>query len=245
MSTANTMDRNNVLTSLRKLLVENADPKTKESGPKFFKEQIKLYGVKTATVSKISKDHLGFLKDWEKDKIFDLCEDLWKSGYMEESFVACNWSYSLYKKYTREDFFVYEKWLGLYVHNWASCDTLCNHTIGTLVEMYPELMEQLIPWTLSEIRWLRRGAAVTLIIPARHGKFLNEIFSIADALLLDKDDLVQKGYGWMLKAASETHQQEVFDYVMKNKSIMPRTALRYAIEKMPPDLKTKAMEKLI
>jgi 3-methyladenine DNA glycosylase AlkD len=54
---------------------------------------------------------------------------------------------------------------------------------------------------------------------------------------------VQKGYGWMLKAASESHQQEVFDYVMKNKFNMPRTALRYAIEKMLKNLMIIAMEK--
>jgi len=84
---------------------------------------------------------------------------------------------------------------------------------------------------------------VTLIIPARHGKFLTDIFKIADALLVDKDDLVQKGYGWMLKAASEAHQKDVFDFVMKNKSNMPRTALRYAIEKMPAEFKRQAMEK--
>jgi 3-methyladenine DNA glycosylase AlkD len=46
---------------------------------------------------------------------------------------------------------------------------------------------------------------------------------------LDKDDLVQKGYGWMLKASSKTHQMEIFDYIMKEKSDIPRTALRYAI----------------
>jgi len=82
-----------------------------------------------------------------------------------------------------------------------------------------------------------------LIIPARKGLFLEDVFEIADILLLDKDDLVQKGYGWMLKAASEAHQKEVFNYVMANKSVMPRTALRYAIEKMPADLKAEAMKK--
>ena len=89
----------------------------------------------------------------------------------------------------------------------------------------------------------RRASAVSLIIPARKGLYLDTIFEIADSLLPDKDDLVQKGYGWMLKAASELHQQEVFDYVMKKKSIMPRTSLRYAIEKMPENLKILAMEK--
>ncbi len=90
---------------------------------------------------------------------------------------------------------------------------------------------------------MRRASAVSLIIPARKGKFMQEIFEIADALLLDEDDLVQKGYGWMLKAASQAHQEQVFNYVIKKKSIMPRTALRYAIEKMPKELKTKAMGK--
>jgi len=47
----------------------------------------------------------------------------------------------------------------------------------------------------------------------------------------------------MLKAASQAHQPEVFEFVMKNKAVMPRTALRYAIEKMPADLRKMAMEK--
>jgi 3-methyladenine DNA glycosylase AlkD len=90
---------------------------------------------------------------------------------------------------------------------------------------------------------MRRASAVTLIIPARKGKFLKDIFEIANTLLSDQDDLVQKGYGWMLKAASRANPKEVFDYVMEKKQVMPRTALRYAIEKMPEELKIQAMEK--
>ena len=70
-----------------------------------------------------------------------------------------------------------------------------------------------------------------------------DIFDIANRLLTDKDDLVQKGYGWMLKEASTKHQMQVFNYIMKNKSKMPRPALRYAIELMPENLKRKAMAK--
>ncbi|MEM5786839.1 MAG: DNA alkylation repair protein, partial [Syntrophobacteraceae bacterium] len=69
-----------------------------------------------------------------------------------------------------------------------------------------------------------------------------DILESAAQLLNDEDDLVRKGYGWMLKAASQAHREEVFDFVMANKKEMPRTALRYAIEKMPPELRTRAMK---
>ncbi len=90
---------------------------------------------------------------------------------------------------------------------------------------------------------MRRAATVSLILPARSGKFLPLVFDLADLMLLDKQDMVQKGYGWLLKEASHQHQQEVFEFVLARRASMPRTALRYAIEKMPPALRARAMEK--
>jgi 3-methyladenine DNA glycosylase AlkD len=232
-----------ILSEIRKELKENLDEKTRESGKRFFKEEIKLYGVKTAIVSKIAREYFNKIKDSEKKEIFALCEELWSSGYTEESFIAGKWAYFLHKRYEPSDFSVYERWVEKYVSNWASCDTLCNHAIGEYVEKYPERVKDLKRWAKSDNRWMRRAAAVTLILPARRGKFLKDVFEIADILLEDKDDLVQKGYGWMLKEASRQHQSKVFDYVMENKKEMPRTALRYAMEKMPSDLRKKAMEK--
>lgn len=234
---------NKIIESIREELQRNADEETRVSGQRFFKEETKTYGVKTATVTRLGKQYFKLIKDREKQDIFDLCEELWQSGYMEESFIACNWSYYIRKQYQPDDFAVFEKWVDQYVTNWASCDTLCNHTVGAFVEMYPEYLSELKRWAKSTNRWMRRASAVTLIIPAKQGKFLSDTFDIADILLLDQDDLVQKGYGWMLKEASRTHQKEVFDYVVKNKKVMPRTALRYAIEKMPPELRKTAMQK--
>lgn len=232
-----------LLNEIRTVLNKSSDPENRESGQRYFKEEVKLYGVKTAEVGKISRQYFKALKGLNKREIFSLCEELWKSGYMEESFIACDWAYNLNKEYEPDDFAVFENWVSLYVNNWASCDTLCNHTVGSFIEMYPKYLSSLKKWAKSENRWMRRASAVSLIIPARRGKFLDEIFSIADTLLLDKDDLVQKGYGWMLKAASQAHQNKVFDYVMSKKIKMPRTALRYAIEKMPAEMKNEAMKK--
>jgi len=232
-----------ILDRIRKELINNADEKTKLSGERFFKESVTMYGVRSATVIRIGKDYFKTITDKNKSHIFSLCEELWKSGVMEESFIACNWSYYVNKNYETADFETFEKWVNNYLDNWASCDTLCNHTIGSFVEMYPEYLSGLKRWAKSTNRWVKRASAVSLIIPARKGKFLDDIFEIADILHSDKDDMVQKGYGWMLKAASQAHQKDVFNYVMNKKATMPRTSLRYAIEKMPAELKARAMAK--
>jgi len=234
---------NPIIENLRSELIRNADEKVKKSGERFFREAVKLYGIKSAVVIKIGKEHYRHLKDKSKTEIFSLCEELWKSGIMEETFIACNWSYYVHKNYELSDFEIFDRWVNNYVGNWASCDTLCNHSVGMLVEMYPPLLSKLKGWARSPKRWVKRASAVSLIVPARKGKFLEEIFEIADILHSDNDDMVQKGYGWMLKAASQAHQDKVFGYVMSKKATMPRTSLRYAIEKMPSELKAKAMAK--
>jgi len=88
---------------------------------------------------------------------------------------------------------------------------LCNHTVGEFIMMYPEFINRLKDFARSGNRWTRRASAVTLIIPARKGMFLEDIVEIAGILLQDNDDLVQKGYGWMLKASSEARCKEIFD----------------------------------
>ncbi|MBN1132807.1 MAG: DNA alkylation repair protein [Bacteroidales bacterium] len=226
---------------IRSELIRNAEEKTRLQGERFFKEEIKIYGLKSAQVTGLAKEFFRKIPEINKTKVFSLCEELLKSGYLEESGIACIWSYNLRREYVPEDFSIFERWVRNYVTNWATCDTLCNHTVGTFIEMYPSFLAELKIWALSQNRWVKRASAVSLIVPARKGKFLEDIFEIADILHSDPDDMVQKGYGWMLKAASQACQKEVFNYVMKRKATMPRTSLRYAIEKMPAELKARAM----
>jgi 3-methyladenine DNA glycosylase AlkD len=234
---------NSIIENIRAELIRSADEKTRIQGEKFFKEDIKIHGLKSAQVEKISKAYYQMLPDKSKTIIFSYCEELWESGFTEEAGIACMWSYNVRKQYLPDDFKIFEKWINKYVTNWAACDTLCNHSVGTLVEMYPSLLSELRIWAKSINRWVKRASAVSLIVPARKGLFLDDIFKIADILHSDPDDMVQKGYGWMLKSASQAYQNEVFEYVMRKKATMPRTSLRYAIEKMPPELKEKAMVK--
>jgi 3-methyladenine DNA glycosylase AlkD len=234
---------NQIIKRIREELKNSTDEQTRKSFQIFFKEKVKYYGVKVGTVGKIANKYWKEIKELDKKDIFRICEELYNSGYSEEAFVVSFWIPKLTDRFGPEDLTVFKGWIEKYIDNWAKCDGFCNHSIGNFIERYPESIGEIKSWAKSENRWLKRAAAVSLIIPAKHGKFLTDVFKISDQLLLDEDDMVQKGYGWLLKEASRLHQKEVFDYVMKNKNVMPRTALRYAIELMPKDLKTRAMKK--
>ena len=160
-----------IIETVQQALIENIDKKTRDNAQNFFKEKIMYHGVKVPLVNKISKEFFTSIKELPKNEIFSLCEALWKSGYSEESYIACNWSYYIHTQYQPEDFAVFEKWVNSYVNNWASCDTLCNHTVGTFLEMYPDYISRLKEWARSDNRWTKRAAAVTLIIPARKGMY--------------------------------------------------------------------------
>ena len=228
---------------IRELLIENIDDEAQKSFQRFFKQKVKCYGIKTVTVRKIANQFWKEIKMSEKQDIFDLCEQLFLSDYSEEASIVTFWLPKITDQFEPDDWIVFKNWIEKYVNDWAKCDGFCNHTMGNFLVKYPVFIEELKEWTQSENRWMKRAAAVSLIVPAKKGQFLKDIFEISDLLLLDEDDLVQKGYGWLLKVASHLHQKKVFDYVMKNKENMPRTALRYAIEKMTQSLRKEAMKR--
>ncbi|WP_292518291.1 DNA alkylation repair protein [Methanoculleus sp.] len=232
-----------VVEAIRWEFAAHADPEICKKSQRFFKEEVRCYGMKTATAVAIAKKYWKEVKSREKKEIFVLCEELYSSGMMEEAFVVSEWASRLAARYEPEDIAVFRHWIETYITNWATCDGLCNHAVGDLVVRFPEQIEELKRWTQSENRWMRRAAAVSLVVPARRGEFLDEALKIADLLLTDTDDMVQKGYGWLLKEASRKHTDEVFSYVTAKKQKIPRTALRYAIERMPKDLKVEAMKK--
>ncbi|MCA1916881.1 DNA alkylation repair protein [Methanospirillum hungatei] len=232
-----------IISTIREELKGVIDEKTLSSYQRFFKEKVNAYGCKTAEVSKIAKKHWKKVSTRSKPEIFSLCEELYQSGYIEEAFIVSSWVPHLRDQFEPEDIHTFRYWVEHYITNWATCDSFCNHSMGDFIEKYPEFIHELKNWTKSDNRWMRRAAAVSLIIPAKRGRYLNDVLEIADALLTDEDDMVRKGYGWLLKEASREHEDAIFEYVQAHKREMPRTSLRYAIERMPKERRAQAMKK--
>ncbi|MCX6811341.1 MAG: DNA alkylation repair protein [Candidatus Berkelbacteria bacterium] len=233
-----------LIQEIRKELKKNIDLKFKKGEIKFFKERILVYGVRSNIVRKIALKYFPDIKILEKKDFLALGEKMLKSDYHEEAEIVFIWTEKLVTNFKQSDFKIFEKWLKKYVNNWGKVDTFCAHTINYFVQNYPIVIPKIKKWAGSKNRWVRRAAAVSFISGSRdfpQKKHLPHIFWIAKKLMGDKDDLVQKGYGWMLKRAAENYKNEVFNFVLKYKKEMPRTALRYAIEKMPKKLKDNIM----
>ncbi len=241
------IDKFNFVKNIQKELKENIDIDYRNNFFNFFKayerEKLKFYGVRSQDVKNTTKKYFNEIKELSKKEIFDICEDLLQLRNSEEKTIAFDFALRLKNKYEKSDFKIFENWIEKYVSNWGSCDDLCTHALGEFIYRFPEFLSQTRKWARSRNKWFRRASAVVLIFSLRRGKYLQEAFDRAKILLKDDEDLAQKGYGWMLKEASKTHQKEIFDFVMKNKKLMPRTALRYAIEKMPEKMKKEAMKK--
>jgi 3-methyladenine DNA glycosylase AlkD len=233
-----------ILDKIRLELKKADKPENKINYQQFFKEKLEEpFGLKSAILKEISKTCFKDIKHLSKMEIFDICEELLHSKIGPRRFFAFDWAGKQNRSFEKSDFTRFERWLMDYVDNWGSCDTICTIVIGPLVAKFPELSSKTKKWAKSNNLWQRRASAVSLIYPVKKHLLLDEVFKTADILLMDDQDMVLKGYGWMLKVAGDYYPDEVFAYVMKHKDKMPRTALRYAIEKYPPNKRKEAMEK--
>ncbi|MDP3428222.1 MAG: DNA alkylation repair protein [Humidesulfovibrio sp.] len=233
----------NLLEALRSNLRAKADPTHREGSRAFFKQTIRPLGVRSRELNALISRHWRAAKDLSPEQLVALCDQLWDSGVFEEACVACKWCARALPSLGLEGFDTFERWLSTRVDNWAHCDDLSSHCVGGLLALHPEAVERTMPWLSSPNRWLRRAGAVSLVLPARHGLYLHHVFRVADVLLADEDDLVRKGYGWMLKEASRAWPREVLEFLLPRRGRMPRVALRYAIELLPQDWRRKVLQR--
>ncbi|MFX0211132.1 MAG: DNA alkylation repair protein [Candidatus Hodarchaeota archaeon] len=206
----------------------------------------KRLGIRVPAVRKVASPYWKKLRKEgikDVDTVFKVCEHLYSEKITELRLIATDWSFKVKKQFEPSHFSILESWINTYITSWGSCDSFCIKTMGYFLLQYPEFIPNVKGWTQSSNPWVRRAAAVSFIYALRREKYLDHCFEVANTLLNDPDIYVLKGYGWMLKEASNKFREEVFHYVLANKSTMPRVSLRYSIEKMPKEMRRKAMEK--
>ncbi len=115
------------------------------------------------------------------------------------------------------------------INNWDLVDLGCLHMTGSYLFDKPRTV--LYKLARSKNMWERRTAILSTCYFIRQGD-TEDTFKIAEMLLKDKEDLVHKGAGWMLRFTGDKDRKKLLDFLDKYAAAMPRTLLRYSIEKL-------------
>lgn len=119
-----------------------------------------------------------------------------------------------------------------HINNWNLVDASAHWIVGA--HLMHDDKEPLLAWAKSDIMWERRVAIVATWYFIRHNS-LEWTMKLAKLLCHDRHDLIHKAVGWMLREAGKRDQSVLIEFLEQYANIMPRTMLRYSIEKLSVD----------
>jgi 3-methyladenine DNA glycosylase AlkD len=198
----------------------------------FFKEEISSHGWYTGDLRRYARTvHKTLAGDTEQ--LLTVADALFDSRVLEEKVLAVFLAQRSLPRYGLAQFARFERWLDR-VASWADHDALAMFLLGPLLVTHQSRVRHVAVWAKSRNRWRRRAAAVALIRGVRAGLFEAEASAVTDRLLHDKDDMVQKGLGWLLREWCKYRPATALPVVMSIRLEAPRLVLRTACETLTP-----------
>ena len=180
--------------------------------------------------------HAEHQADWSIDDAMAFADALIVDRHLEAKAVGIEVVARYRREFTPRLLAAWKRWLaGNHSANWATTDAICGMLIGPLLLQHPRA--ERAPARLverSQHVGARRASIVGLIPRARRGESLDLVYGIARRLHADGEDLIQKAVGWALREAGKTDMPRLERYLRANGAAIPRTTLRYAIERFPP-----------
>ncbi len=227
------------------MLKSAADERVAEGAYAYFKayDRVAFVGVKAPEIREIEKQIFQVVKrSWSLREALLFADSMIRNKYLEAKAVGVL-LLSRYDRSFEESLLASIRgWLADgHCSNWATTDLLSTTILTDLLRRYPHLLGSLATWTSAESMWVRRAAAVSLILLARRGEYLDTAYSIADALLDDREDLMHKAVGWLLRECGKTDPRRLEAFLRAQGARTPRTALRYSIERFAPDLRKRLL----
>lgn len=220
-------------TLIAKEMKKLASPKIAEHSQRFFKTAKGEYGYGDVFIG-IRMPELRTLAKKYLDIHFNDLRKLIKSKIHEERLVGLlilvNKYTSAHEESEMEELFQFYTQHFKFINNWDLVDVSCPYIIGR--HLLDKNREPLYVWAQSDHLWTKRIAIVTNWWFIKNGD-LRDVFKISKILLTDKHDLIHKAVGWMLREAGKKDREALETFLEKHYKSMPRTMLRYSIEKFP------------
>src|ERR1700730_4614927 len=199
----------------------------------FFKDEIKSHGWYTADLRRAA---IRFRRDVKTERGLDflvqVADRLFAGSVLEGKAMAVFLLEKLDAEFGDREFKMFEAWLGR-ISSWADHDALVHYLIAPMIVARPARVKAVFRWARSTHGWHRRAACVALIQGTRAKMLFPQITKLADFLLTDEDDMVQKGLGWLLRETGKSNAKRTVPYLMKIRARAPRLVLRTACEKLP------------
>jgi len=228
----------------REALAAMSDPVRAKGVERYFKayETVKSYGIPAAGVHAVAADLYARVKpDWTAQDAMALCDILFADPELEAKAVASLVLGRFKTSFPPSLFAKAKTWLSRdMLANWASVDVFCTDSLGAFLERYPAYIERIKTWARHPNRWVKRASLVSFIKLARKGEFLPAVYEISESVLAVDDDLVHKANGWLLRESGKADPARLEAYLLSRGPAIPRTTVRYAIERFPPS-KRKAL----
>jgi 3-methyladenine DNA glycosylase AlkD len=199
-------------------------------------DDLAFHNVGARTIRNVAREaHLEYRDGWSVDEALECADLLMKSRYLDVKAAGVELVGRYRREFAPRMLQMWRRWLAEgRAANWATTDAICGLLIGPLLVGRPRLAASLGRWAADRSLWVRRAAAVGLIPLARRGSALATAYAVARHLHRDEADLIQKAVGWMLREAGKADAARLERYLLANGSRIPRTTLRYAIERFPP-----------
>jgi 3-methyladenine DNA glycosylase AlkD len=207
----------------------------------FFKDEIKSHGWYTADLRRAAvRSRREVRKEHGLDFLIKVADCLFSGSVLEEKIVAVFLLEKLDREFGEAEFKLFETWLGR-ISSWADHDALVHDLIAPMIASKPARARTVFRWAKSPDRWHRRAACVALIRGSRAKMFFPEVTKLADFLLADQDDMVQKGLGWLLRETAKFDAKRTVAYLMKIRQRAPRLVLRTACETLPSAVRKRVL----
>ena len=210
-----------------------SDDEKREIFPRFFKagkgeygEGDRFLGVTVPNIRAIAKQY----KNISLNEIRELMQSEWHEVRLCALLI-------MVEKSKKKDEALRQQLFDLYlsqtdrINNWDLVDLSCRFIVGEyLLDKSRDILYQLAQ---SPLLWDNRIAIVSTYAFIRKGQ-LEDTYALSDLMMHHPHDLMHKAIGWMLREAGKRDANRLYNYVMNHRADMPRTMLRYAIEKFSP-----------